>query len=436
MFGDDPRTSIESVISEADTAMYAAKDGGRDGVRVFDPHAVRDEASGLAPNRRELAAQVEHPLRRRLELARSRPPARSFATSARQARSAGAEVGEEEQVGAGPGRRHPAFAGPPKARTATVSSASVIETPSKPRRLRSSPVAIARAKAAGVGREGGVDRGAEHHQLAPGATKRAVGRLVDRAQGRAWRGRSAAPRSRCSPPPRRCPGSAWRWPRRRRCCRPSANGIAVAATRSAVAPKPRSVAAIVPPGRATSRTGARSTLTPSSRRFAAVRRPCSRLKAAPRAPICRRRGRRGAADPLHQPALLVDHDQQRVAQRRRARDRLQARDQARGRRRGWGSCRRRGPRRPPGPRRSPSRARGETAVPPRPATIRSPASCGDRQRARRRSARAAAAQSPSAAPKAKAPAARPARGASASRRRRACRSLHHEPDASAVRGGS
>jgi len=45
MFGDDPRTSTESVISEADTAMYAAKDGGRDGVRVFDPLAVRDEAS-------------------------------------------------------------------------------------------------------------------------------------------------------------------------------------------------------------------------------------------------------------------------------------------------------------------------------------------------------------------------------------------------------
>ena len=39
------------------------------------------------------------------------------------------------------------------------------------------------------------------------------------------------------------------------------------------------------PGRATSSTGARSTLTPSPRRFAAVRRPCSRLKAAPRAPI-------------------------------------------------------------------------------------------------------------------------------------------------------
>jgi diguanylate cyclase (GGDEF)-like protein len=45
MFGNDPRTSIESVVSEADTAMYAAKDGGRDGVRFFDPVAIRDDAS-------------------------------------------------------------------------------------------------------------------------------------------------------------------------------------------------------------------------------------------------------------------------------------------------------------------------------------------------------------------------------------------------------
>ena len=44
MFGADPRTSFESVISEADTAMYAAKDAGRDGVRVFDPLAVRSDA--------------------------------------------------------------------------------------------------------------------------------------------------------------------------------------------------------------------------------------------------------------------------------------------------------------------------------------------------------------------------------------------------------
>jgi GGDEF domain-containing protein len=44
LFGDDPRTSPEAVVSEADTAMYAAKDGGGDGVRVFDPVAVRGEA--------------------------------------------------------------------------------------------------------------------------------------------------------------------------------------------------------------------------------------------------------------------------------------------------------------------------------------------------------------------------------------------------------
>jgi diguanylate cyclase (GGDEF)-like protein len=48
MFGEDPRTSVELVVSEADTAMYAAKDGGRDDVRVFDPIAVREDASGPA----------------------------------------------------------------------------------------------------------------------------------------------------------------------------------------------------------------------------------------------------------------------------------------------------------------------------------------------------------------------------------------------------
>jgi diguanylate cyclase (GGDEF)-like protein len=44
IFGPDPRTSLESVVSEADAAMYAAKDAGRDAVRVFDPLAVRDDA--------------------------------------------------------------------------------------------------------------------------------------------------------------------------------------------------------------------------------------------------------------------------------------------------------------------------------------------------------------------------------------------------------
>ncbi len=44
IFGADPRMSFESLMSEADTAMYAAKDEGRDRVRVFDPLAVRGDA--------------------------------------------------------------------------------------------------------------------------------------------------------------------------------------------------------------------------------------------------------------------------------------------------------------------------------------------------------------------------------------------------------
>jgi diguanylate cyclase (GGDEF)-like protein len=44
MFGNDPRTSFASIVSEADTAMYAAKDAGRDGIRVFDPFAVREDS--------------------------------------------------------------------------------------------------------------------------------------------------------------------------------------------------------------------------------------------------------------------------------------------------------------------------------------------------------------------------------------------------------
>ena len=44
MFGEDPRTSLATVVSEADTAMYAAKDAGRDNVRLFDPASLREDA--------------------------------------------------------------------------------------------------------------------------------------------------------------------------------------------------------------------------------------------------------------------------------------------------------------------------------------------------------------------------------------------------------
>ncbi len=46
MFGDRPRTTTDSIVSEADSAMYAAKDGGRDAIRVFDRHAILDDAPG------------------------------------------------------------------------------------------------------------------------------------------------------------------------------------------------------------------------------------------------------------------------------------------------------------------------------------------------------------------------------------------------------
>jgi diguanylate cyclase (GGDEF)-like protein len=44
IFGGELNVSFESLLSEADTAMYAAKDGGRDGVRVFDAGAIREDA--------------------------------------------------------------------------------------------------------------------------------------------------------------------------------------------------------------------------------------------------------------------------------------------------------------------------------------------------------------------------------------------------------
>jgi diguanylate cyclase (GGDEF)-like protein len=45
MFGDRLRTNNAAIISEADSAMYEAKDSGRDGIRVFDRQAVRDQSA-------------------------------------------------------------------------------------------------------------------------------------------------------------------------------------------------------------------------------------------------------------------------------------------------------------------------------------------------------------------------------------------------------
>jgi diguanylate cyclase (GGDEF)-like protein len=44
IFGEDPLMSYPTLLSEADTAMYRAKDAGGDGFRVFAPEAIRESA--------------------------------------------------------------------------------------------------------------------------------------------------------------------------------------------------------------------------------------------------------------------------------------------------------------------------------------------------------------------------------------------------------
>jgi diguanylate cyclase (GGDEF)-like protein len=46
LFGADPLMSYATLVSEADTAMYAAKDAGGDGFRVFHPDALRLHTGG------------------------------------------------------------------------------------------------------------------------------------------------------------------------------------------------------------------------------------------------------------------------------------------------------------------------------------------------------------------------------------------------------
>ena len=57
--GDDPDTNAEVLVRDADTAMYQAKDAGRDAVAVFD-ESMRTKVSERV--------ELEHDLRRAVEL--------------------------------------------------------------------------------------------------------------------------------------------------------------------------------------------------------------------------------------------------------------------------------------------------------------------------------------------------------------------------------
>jgi len=43
LFGPDPEASVATVVADADAAMYAAKDEGRDSIRIFEPAVVGDD---------------------------------------------------------------------------------------------------------------------------------------------------------------------------------------------------------------------------------------------------------------------------------------------------------------------------------------------------------------------------------------------------------
>ena len=218
---------------------------------------------------------------------------------------------------------------------------------------RSSPVVIARREGRRLPGEGRVDRGAQHHHLAAGREEARIRRLVDPAQGRLREADPSGGVSRCwrwpTPNPGKClpgrgdPAALESFGERHRRRRHGRRGRAEAAV----------CFADVTPG--TGDIEVRREVDVDAD-VAQVPRRAPALRAAEGgAPLSHHfgRGARRTADPLHQPALLVDHHQQRVAQAAAGGGSPGGSRSACGRLPGWGGCRcrRRGsPRRP-----SPSR---------------------------------------------------------------------------------
>ncbi len=187
-FGSGDRLSYEAVFSRADAALYAAKGSGRDRVQVFDsttpepqPGEVKVTAAaprqpaGAVPEPQDPAGGDDEPSPRRGLAAQ--PPQQSAPGN-----RGGPVVGEKQKVSACRGRRQPRRGGPTEVahrhrlervgdRDAVEADAaaqlSACDRPGERRRLR---------------REGRVNRRAQHHQLAPGSDEAPIGPLIDGAQ--------------------------------------------------------------------------------------------------------------------------------------------------------------------------------------------------------------------------------------------------------------